>query len=106
MTCSLRVSSDVFACIAAPLSKAVFACQSAAAFHRLICGLTRPGPTSEILPKPNSDGWECRDLLGAGRAGYRQGVVALNVGLRTAGKRNHIPSCNGWGDRDASAQLG
>jgi hypothetical protein len=27
--------------------------QSAAAFHRLICSLTRPGPASEILPKPN-----------------------------------------------------
>jgi hypothetical protein len=52
------------------------------------------------------EGWECRDLLGAGGAGYRYGVVALNVGLQAAGKRHHIPSCNGWGDRDASAQLG
>jgi hypothetical protein len=35
------------------LSKAVFRCQSAAAFHRPICSLTRAGPASEILPKPN-----------------------------------------------------
>jgi hypothetical protein len=35
------------------LSKAVFTCQPAAAFQWLICSLTRPGPISEILPKPN-----------------------------------------------------
>ena len=32
-----------------------------------------------------SDSWECRDLLGAGRAGYCHGAVAVNVGLQTAG---------------------
>jgi hypothetical protein len=35
------------------MSKAVFTSQSAAAFHRLICSLTRAGLASEILPKPN-----------------------------------------------------
>jgi hypothetical protein len=88
------------------LSKAVFTSQFAAAFHRLICSSTMRERASEILLKPQSDGCECRDLLGAGRAGYPHGVVGLNVGLQTAGKRHHIPSCNGWGDRDASAQLG
>jgi len=106
MTCSLRVSSDVFASIAAPFEQGrvhvSVRCSLPPAdlqFDEARASLRNPA-------EAQSDGWECRDLLGAGRAGYRHGVVALNVGLQTAGKRHHIPSCNGWGDRDASAQLG
>lgn len=31
----------------------MFLPRPAAALHLLICSLTRPGPASEILPKPN-----------------------------------------------------
>jgi hypothetical protein len=47
-------------------------------------GRKQPGAQScadEILPKLNMTNWECQDLLDGGRAGYRYGFAALNLGL-------------------------
>ena len=105
MTCSLRVSSDVFASRAAPFEQGGVHVSIRCSLPPADLQFDEAGTSLRNPAEAQSDGWECRDLLGAGRAGYRHGVVALNVGLQTAGKRHRIPSRNGWGDR-ASAQLG
>src|SRR5260221_13500261 len=99
MTCSLRVSSDVLASITAPFVQERVHVSVRCSLRPVDLQFDEVRASLRNPAEAQSDGWECRDLLGAGRAGYPHGVVGLNVGLQTAGKRHHIPSCNCWRDR-------
>jgi hypothetical protein len=86
MTCSLQVSSDVFAFIAAPFEQGRVQVSVRCSLPSADLQFDEGRASLRNPAEAQSDAWECRDLLGAGRAGYRHGVVALNVGLQTAGK--------------------